>query len=199
MKRIAIFASGSGSNFEAIVEATLKGNLGCEVVLLFTDKKDAYVLERAKKFNIPAVARSIKDFLNKEAFERSILSVLKQEKIDFIVLAGYMRLIGPTILHKYTGKIVNIHPSLLPSFPGKDAIQQAMEKGVKITGVTIHYVDQGMDTGPIIAQKAVEITEEDTYETLKEKIQAIEHYLYPETLKILFREDEKSGEEARIK
>ncbi len=188
MKKLAVFASGSGSNFQAIADAVKEGKLKAEICLLVCDKPEAYVIERAKKEGVPQFVFRPKDYPDKAAYEREILQELKKKEIDFIALAGYMRLIGPTILEEYEGRIVNIHPSLLPSFPGKDAIGQAMAAGVKVTGVTIHYVDEGMDTGPIIAQKAVEVEENETRESLEKKIHAVEHQLYPAVLQKLLGE-----------
>lgn len=142
-------------------------------------------VERAKKHGIETFTFVPKQFASKEAFETEILKQLQEKDVEFIALAGYMRLVGPTLLNAYEGKIVNIHPSLLPAFPGKNAIGQAFEKKVKVTGVTIHYVDEGMDTGPIIAQEAVYVDDDETIETLTKKIQAVEHQLYPKTLKKL--------------
>ncbi|RAK15080.1 formyltetrahydrofolate-dependent phosphoribosylglycinamide formyltransferase [Anoxybacillus vitaminiphilus] len=185
MKRIAIFASGSGTNFQAIVDAVKKGDLQAEVALLVCDRPEAKVVERAKKEQIPLFVFRPKDYPSKADFEKEILQQLEEKGIEFIVLAGYMRLIGPTLLRAYEGRMVNIHPSLLPAFPGKDAIGQAYRAGVKVTGVTIHYVDEGMDTGPIIAQRAIEIHEGEALESVEARIHAIEHELYPEVLKKL--------------
>ncbi|BAB04351.1 phosphoribosylglycinamide formyltransferase [Halalkalibacterium halodurans] len=182
MKRVAIFASGSGTNAEAIIQSQKAGQLPCEVALLITDKPGAKVVERVKVHEIPVCALDPKTYPSKEAYEIEVVQQLKEKQIDFVVLAGYMRLVGPTLLGAYEGRIVNIHPSLLPAFPGLHAIEQAIRANVKVTGVTIHYVDEGMDTGPIIAQEAVSIEEEDTLETLTTKIQAVEHRLYPATL-----------------
>lgn len=187
MKKIAIFASGSGSNFQAIVDAVKSGQLDAEVCLLVCDKAGAIAIERAKKENIPYFVFQAKEYANKEQYELEILENLKKHEIDFIVLAGYMRLIGSTLLSEFEGKIINIHPSLLPAFPGKDAIGQALAAKVKVSGVSIHYVDAGMDTGPIIAQKAVEISENETKESLQEKIHRIEHELYPKVIKGLLQ------------
>lgn len=186
MKKIAIFASGSGSNFEAIVEAIERGDLLAEVSLLVCDKPGAFVIERALRLDIPAFSFSAKDYRSKEEYENAILKELRARRVDFIVLAGYMRLIGHTLLKEFEGRIVNIHPSLLPAFPGKDAIGQALEAKVKGSGVTVHFVDEGMDTGPIIEQHEVSLSEDETIETLQEKIHAIEHQLYPEVLQRLF-------------
>jgi len=178
---IAVFASGSGSNFQAIQEAIERGELNAKIELVVTDKPGAYVVERAKAKSIPVLALSPKDFGSKEAYEQAILAKLQECEVKWIILAGYMRLIGETLLNSYTSKIVNIHPSLLPSFPGKDAIGQAMEHRVKVTGVTVHFVDAGMDTGPIIAQRAVAVTDGDR-EATEQAIHAIEHDLYKEAL-----------------
>ncbi|MBK3497369.1 phosphoribosylglycinamide formyltransferase [Viridibacillus sp. YIM B01967] len=178
---IAVFASGSGSNFQAIQEAIERGEINAKIELVVTDKPGAYVVERAKVKNIPVAALSPKNFDSKVAYEQAILSKLQECEVKWIVLAGYMRLIGNTLLDPYASKIINIHPSLLPSFPGKDAIGQAMDHRVKVTGVTVHYVDAGMDTGPIIAQRAVTVVDGDR-EATEQAIHAIEHELYKEAL-----------------
>ncbi|MCZ0755937.1 phosphoribosylglycinamide formyltransferase [Anoxybacillus sp. J5B_2022] len=183
--KLAIFASGSGTNFQAIVDAVKRGELAAEVALLVCDRPEAKVVERAKKEGIPTFVFRPKEYATKADFEQDILAQLTKHGIAFIALAGYMRLIGPTLLSAYEGRIVNIHPSLLPAFPGKDAIGQAYRYGVKITGVTVHYVDEGMDTGPIIAQRAVSIEEGESLEQVERKIHAIEHELYPSVLKTL--------------
>lgn len=188
MKRLAIFASGNGSNFQSILEAVNSGALEAEICLLVCDCSDAFVLERAKTSGVPVYLFNPKEYPNKAAFETEIVLELAKHRIDFICLAGYMRLIGPTLLAKYEGRMVNIHPSLLPHFPGKDAIGQALAARVKKTGVTIHYIDAGMDTGPIIAQEEVEITESDTRDTLQKKIQMVEHRLYPSVLASILNE-----------
>lgn len=189
--KLAIFASGSGTNFQAIVDAVKRGELAAEVALLVCDRPEAKVVERAKKEGIPTFVFRPKEYATKADFEQDILAQLTKHGIAFIALAGYMRLIGPTLLSAYEGRIVNIHPSLLPAFPGKDAIGQAYRYGVKITGVTVHYVDEGMDTGPIIAQRAVPIEEGESLEQLERKIHAIEHELYPEVLKTLLERVEE--------
>ncbi|CAG9612379.1 Phosphoribosylglycinamide formyltransferase [Bacillus rhizoplanae] len=192
MSRVAIFASGSGSNFQALVDAVEDGTLDAQLSLLVCDQPSARVVRRANDHHVPCFAFSAKDYESKEAFEQEILKKLQESEIDWIILAGYMRLIGPTLLAAYGGRIVNIHPSLLPSFPGKDAVGQAIDAGVKVTGVTIHYVDAGMDTGPIIAQEAVAVSENDTRESLQKKIQLVEHRLYVDTVKSLLHSEVKS-------
>ncbi len=183
--KIAVFASGSGSNFAAIEEACQKGELNAEIVLMVTNKPEAYVVKRAEQAGIPVAAFQPKQFDTKEAFEEAILATLREAGAEWLILAGYMRLVGHTLLSAYPSRIVNIHPSLLPSFPGKDAIGQAVEHGVKVTGVTVHLVDEGMDTGPILAQRAVDVVDGDADQTA-EAIHAIEHDLYKETLNGLF-------------
>ncbi|WP_110926345.1 phosphoribosylglycinamide formyltransferase [Bacillus massiliglaciei] len=187
MKRIAVFASGNGSNFQAICDAAKEGRLDAEPVLVVCDKAGAFVLERAAAEGVDAFTFSAKDYPDKASYEQEILRRLNEYRVDFIILAGYMRLIGPTLIQPYAERIVNIHPSLLPAFPGKDAVGQSLQAGVKVTGLTIHYVDEGMDTGPILAQQAVPVLDGDTRDSLQERIQKKEHELYPEVLQQLFR------------
>jgi phosphoribosylglycinamide formyltransferase-1 len=182
MTKIALFASGSGSNVQAIAEAVQSGAVPAEIVLIVCDKPDAFVLERAEKLGIPAFAFLPREYESKEAFETDIVSRLRAAGAEYVFLAGYMRLIGPTLLEAYRNRIVNIHPSLLPAFSGKDAIGQAFEAGVKISGVTVHFVDEGMDTGLIIDQESVRIEEGMTREHLQKAIQRIEHSLYPKVI-----------------
>ncbi|GEN83704.1 phosphoribosylglycinamide formyltransferase [Sporosarcina luteola] len=184
--KIAIFASGSGSNYEVLERACREGELDAEIALVMTDKPASFVVERARQTEIRVVALEPKAFPTKRAFEETVLRILREEGVEWIVLAGYMRLIGPTLLAAYPSRIVNIHPSLLPAFPGKDAIGQAIAHGVKVTGVTVHLVDEGMDTGPILAQAAVSVVEGDAAMTAQ-SIHAVEHILYKETLQNLFK------------
>ncbi|MBT2684505.1 phosphoribosylglycinamide formyltransferase [Bacillus sp. ISL-37] len=192
MKKIAVFASGSGSNFQAIAVAAQAGILNAEISLLVCDKPGAFAVDRAEMLGIPALVISPKSYPAKAAYEAEILQKLISLDVEMIVLAGYMRLIGPTLLEAYEGKIVNIHPSLLPAFPGKDAIGQALAAGVETTGVTIHFVDEGMDTGPIIASAAVKIDASETRESLQKKIQRIEHNMYPDVLEELLNGEEEA-------
>jgi len=185
--RFAIFASGNGSNAEALYQATKEGHLHGEVVGVFSDKEEAFVLERAAKWGVPTAQLSPKAFASKVDYEQAVLDQLRSWQVDFLVLAGYMRLIGPTLLNAFPNKIVNIHPSLLPAFPGKDAIGQALAYGVQVTGVTVHLVDAGMDTGPILAQRAVKV--QATVEQTEACIHAVEHELYREALDQLWNEE----------
>ncbi len=194
MKNIAVFASGSGSNFQAIVDASESGSLEAKVSLLVCDRPGAKAIERAEKHGIPTFAFSPKEYPDKEAFETEILNKLEEAEVEFIALAGYMRLIGPMLLSRFEGKMVNIHPSLLPAFPGKDAIGQALEAGVPETGVTVHFVDNGMDTGPIVEQATVQVDENDTVEILQQKIHKIEHELYPKVIQDVLHTPTEKGE-----
>lgn len=180
--KIAVFASGSGSNFAALAEACKDGRIPAEIVLMVTDKPDAFVNERAKEAGIPTAAIRPRDFETKRAYEQAVLEALQEAQVEWLILAGYMRLVGPVLLEAYPERIINIHPSLLPAFPGKDAIGQAVAAGVKVTGVTVHLVDEGMDTGPILAQRAVDVVDGDSERTAS-AIHAVEHELYTETLK----------------
>ncbi|PYZ96558.1 phosphoribosylglycinamide formyltransferase [Alteribacter lacisalsi] len=180
--RIAVFASGTGSNFDAIVEASRQGSLDARVCLMVTDKPNAAVVGKARSYGIDVFAFSPYDYSSKRDYELEIVRELKERGCGFIALAGYMRLLGKTLLGAFEGRIVNIHPSLLPAFPGLDAIGQAMEAGAGETGVTVHFVDAGMDTGPVIAQVPVTIDKEDTRADVQRKIQQVEHALYPQTI-----------------
>ena len=180
--RIAVLASGNGSNFEVIAQAIKDKEIDAELVLLFSDHHDAYVLERGKKFGVPCESFELKEFSDKKNYEAALLELLKRYKAELVVLAGYMRIIGKELLEAFPNRIVNIHPALLPNFPGLHGIKDAYEAGVKETGVTIHFVDSGVDTGPIIAQGKVQVAESDRLEDLEKKIHQVEHQLYPQVL-----------------
>jgi len=182
--RFAVFASGFGSNLQAIIEAVKAGEITAELALVVSDKRRAFAFKRAEAAGIRTLVFRPKDYTNKQSVDRDICIHLKQEKIDFIVLAGYMRMLTPFFVNKYPKKILNIHPSLLPSFKGLHAIKDAFTYGAKVTGVTVHIVNEKMDNGPIILQEAIKIAEKDTLETLEEKIHKIEHRLYPKAIQM---------------
>lgn len=185
MLNIAVFGSGSGSNYQAIAEAIEKGQLNAKIVCVFADNQDAFILERARKFGHPAIYLDCAPFKSKldgEAEQRAI-GMIKEHGGDFIALAGFMRIVKPGLLRAFAGRIVNIHPSLLPNFPGLHAGKQALEAGATETGCTVHFVDEGIDTGPVIIQKRVEILPNDTEETLMNRIHEQEHIAYPEALR----------------
>jgi len=179
--RLAVFASGSGSNYEAIAQACSDGRLDAEVVLLVCDKPGAMVLERAKRFGTESFAFNPKDYESKAAFETVLQHMLEERKVDYICLAGYMRIVGPVLLGAFEQRIINIHPSLLPSFKGAHAIQDAVDYGVKIFGATTHFVDDTLDGGRIIDQGAI-VYEGDDVEELTNLIHKIEHNLYVKTI-----------------
>ena len=182
---IAILASGRGTNFEAIVKAVKKGKIPeAEIKLLITDKEDAFVRRRAKRFKIKDIFVDPKKFKSREDFDRFVVKILKKEKIELVVLAGFMRILSKYFVNQFKNKILNIHPALLPAFKGKDAIKRAYEYGVKVTGVTIHFVDEKVDHGPIIIQKALEIKKGESLEELEERIHRLEHKLYPYVIRL---------------
>lgn len=188
MKRIAIFASGSGSNFEALVSACEAKEINAEVVLMVCDKKNAYVIERAKNHNVDTFVFSAKHYESKAEYEAEIVQKLNDYNVDLVCLAGYMKLCGDVLLSNYEGKIINIHPALLPSFKGAHGILDAYNYGVKVFGVTVHYVDSGMDSGKIIDQMSFHIEDNDDLDSIETKIHAIEHVLYPSVVKKLCEE-----------
>ena len=186
--RFAIFASGSGSNFQAIVESYQKGEIAGELACLFCDQPGAYVIERAQVADVPYYVLGKKKEETKAQYEEKILSLLKSEEIDLIVLAGYMKIIGNQLLEAFPNRIVNLHPSLLPKFPGKQGILDAYQSDEKQTGITIHLVDQGVDTGPIIFQASIEKQENETLESLESRIHELEHRYFPKIIGEFIRE-----------
>ncbi|GAA3620922.1 phosphoribosylglycinamide formyltransferase [Secundilactobacillus similis DSM 23365 = JCM 2765] len=181
IKRAAVFASGNGTNFEALINASLP----IEIAVVVCDHADARVVQRAVNHNVPVVLSEIHRGVSKVQREQQLLNDLAPYKVDFLLLAGYMRIVGKTLLAAFPRKIINIHPALLPSFPGRHGIDDAYAAGVKVTGVTIHFVDDGVDTGEIIEQAPVHRDEDDTLESLEAKIHAVEHELYPNTVRYL--------------
>jgi phosphoribosylglycinamide formyltransferase-1 len=180
--KIAVFASGYGSNFEVIARAAKAGEIPAEVVLLVCDKAEARACQIAEQMNIPMFVFSAKEYASKAEYEAAIVERCKQAEVELICLAGYMRIVGETLLYAYNGLIINLHPALLPSFKGAKAIEQAFEYGVKIFGATIHYVDESLDGGKIIAQRAVEY-DGDSLEEITAMVHKVEHQLYIETIK----------------
>ncbi len=188
MKRLAVFASGSGTNFEAIAQACADGSIDAQVVLLVCDNPKAGVLDRADRLGVPTFTFVPKTYYDKSEYEGQILQRLQAANIDLVCLAGYMRIVGPTLLDAFPGRIINIHPALLPSFKGAHGIRDAFEYGVKVFGVTIHYVDHTLDGGRIIAQRSFEYYGDDIDE-VEARIHSIEHELYPETIQKLIEEN----------
>lgn len=190
MLKLAIFGSGSGTNCQAIIDAIDAGTLDAEIKCILSDVEDAVILERARNHNIPAIyfdCAPFKTKLDGDA-EESVLQILNEHDVDFIAMAGFMRIVKDGLLNAYTGRMINIHPSLLPSFPGLDSGKQAFEYGVKFTGCTVHFVDAGVDTGAIINQKCVAIEDDDTLESMMKRLHAQEHIAYPEALQWIAEE-----------
>jgi len=185
LMNLGVLISGRGSNLQAIIDAAEKGEIHSQVAVVISNDPEAYGLERAKKHNIPAVVIDNRKFKDKNTYELEIIKVLEQHNVDLVCLAGYMRIVGPVLLERYQGKMINIHPSLLPAFPGLHAQKQALDHGVLITGCTVHFVDTGCDTGPIIIQSAVPIHENDDEETLSERILQQEHIIYPQAIRLI--------------
>jgi phosphoribosylglycinamide formyltransferase-1 len=182
-KRIAVFASGFGSNLQALIDYSCTQGLNGEIVLVFSNNKNAYALKRAKKSEIKAVFMDPSKYKNRKQYDLKIVELLEKEKIDLIVLAGYMFLLSAEFVKKFKNKILNIHPALLPSFKGEHGIQDAYDYGVRITGVTVHFVDEDLDSGPIILQSPCYIKDNESVEELEEKIHKVEHKIYPKAVK----------------
>jgi phosphoribosylglycinamide formyltransferase-1 len=196
---IAVFASGRGTNFSAIVRAIKKGIIKANLTLLVCDNPKALVLGKAKRAGIKVAKVFREDFATKEDFETKIIEHLEENKIDLIVLAGFMRILGLALIQKYNGRILNLHPALLPCFKGTQGIKDAFDYGLKVTGVTVHFVDEKMDHGPIILQAPVKIEESDTLESLEAKIHKIEHKLYPQAIRLFIEGKLKiEGRKVRI-
>ncbi|MFH1097886.1 MAG: phosphoribosylglycinamide formyltransferase [Candidatus Desantisbacteria bacterium] len=179
---LGVLVSGRGSNLQAIIDAINDGKLNATIRIVISNKRDAYALERADEAGIKTLFINPKDFPSWQDYEQQVISQLKANGVELVVLAGFMRILTPCFIGAYKDRILNIHPALLPAFPGLHAQQQAIEYGVKITGVTVHVVDEGMDTGTIIMQRAVDVFEDDTVESLSERMLRIEHQVYPEAI-----------------
>ena len=181
---IAVLASGKGTNLQSIIDKIELGYLNAKIVIVISDKADAIAIERAKKHKIVDIFLDPKKATSREEYDKMVVKQLEKYKADVIVLAGFMRLLSKYFVDKYRNKLVNIHPSLLPSFPGIHGYEDAWEYGVKVSGCTVHFVDEGCDTGPIILQKFNPIKDDDTFESFKERGLKIEHEALPEALKL---------------
>ena len=186
--RLGILTSGRGSNLQAIIDEIESGSLQASIVVVLSNKKDAHALERARRHGLTDVFLDAKPFAGqpsgREAYDRAVLDVLKKYKVDLVLLAGYMRIVTPVLVSAYHNRIMNIHPSLLPAFPGLDVQQKALDWGVKISGCTVHFVTEGVDEGPVIIQAAVPVVEGDTAETLAARILEQEHRIYPRAVQL---------------
>ncbi|MBI5204991.1 MAG: phosphoribosylglycinamide formyltransferase [Nitrospirae bacterium] len=200
MLKAGVLASGRGSNFQAIIDEIEKGNLKASIELLITDNPSAFAIERAKKHNIKYLFINPKEFASRDVFFSRIADELKARGVELVILAGFMRIVRKPLIDAFPGRIMNIHPALLPAFPGLHGQKQALDYGVKISGCTVHFVDEGMDTGPVIIQAAVPVFPDDTEDTLSERILSFEHRIYPEAVR-LFAEGriEIDGRRVKIK
>ncbi len=182
MKRLAVLVSGRGSNLQSILNATRSGRLAAAVAVVISNRAGAAGLMRAREAGVEALCLEPQTFRDRDDFDRAIARELRAREVDLVCLAGYMRLVGPPLLEAFPNRILNIHPSLLPAFRGLDAQRQALERGVRITGATVHIVTSDLDGGPIVSQAAVPVLDDDTVETLSARILVEEHRIYPEAI-----------------
>lgn len=198
--KLGVLISGNGSNLQSIIDNIEKGTLRAVIKIVISNNPDAYGITRAKKHGIPVVVLKNGDFKNKEAFDSELINTLKKHDVELVTLAGFMRIISPRFLQAFPGRVMNIHPALLPSFPGLHGQKQAVDYGVKISGCTVHFVDEGVDTGPIIIQSSVPVLDGDTEDTLAVRILKEEHSIYPRAIQ-LFADGklEVYGRKVRIK
>jgi phosphoribosylglycinamide formyltransferase 1 len=183
-KRIIVLASGRGSNFQAIIDALVPGDIPAVCIRLITDNPGAYAIERAKKVGIPVTVVDFGSFSSKKQYEEALLEILNEYNPDLVLLAGYMRIVGTDIVRRFQGRMINIHPALLPSFPGLHSQQQALDYGVRVSGCTVHFVDEHMDSGPIIVQACVPVLPGDDEEALASRILLEEHRCFPLAVKL---------------
>ena len=186
-RRLGVLISGRGSNLQAILDAIGSGRLDATVAIVISNKADVPGLMRARQAGIDALHLSPRDYPDRDSYDRAIVDALRRSKVDLVCLAGYMRIVGPVLLAAFPDRVVNIHPSLLPSFPGLHAQRQALEHGVRVSGATVHLVDGTLDAGPIVLQASVPVLPDDTEESLSERILVEEHRIYPEALGLLLR------------
>jgi len=184
MLKIGVLASGRGSNFQAIIDEIENKNLKASIEILITDNPSAFAIERAERHNINHMFINPEDFAAKDEFFKKIADELKSRGVDLVILAGFMRIVRKPLIDAFPDRIMNIHPALLPAFPGMHGQRQALDYGVKISGCTVYFVDGGMDTGPVIIQAAVPVTSDDTEDTLSERILSFEHKIYPEAVRL---------------
>ena len=188
MINIGVLVSGSGTNLLAIIEAVNTGKIDGLIRIVISDKYDAFALRRARFYNIKTNSINPEGFDSREGYDKEIVSILKEKEIELVVLAGYMKILSPYFINAYKNKIMNIHPALLPSFTGLHVQKRAIDYGVKVSGCTVHFVDEGLDSGPIIMQKAVKVKEDDTEETLVKRILKQEHKIYPRAIQLFAQE-----------
>lgn len=195
---IGVLLSGSGTNLQAIIDRIEDGSLNCRIVKVISSRPDAYGLKRAEAAGIPTLALNRDVYADPIAADELIVREMREAGAEYIVMAGYMRMVRDPLLDAYPDRVLNLHPALLPSFKGAHAIQDAFDAGVKVTGVTVHFANAEYDKGPIVAQRAVEVLEDDTLDSLEERIHATEHVLYPEVLGLLAAGAVTVGEDRKV-
>jgi phosphoribosylglycinamide formyltransferase-1 len=183
---IAVLVSGSGSNLQAIIDASERGEIPCRVGVVISNKADAYGLVRARKHGIPTEVVDHKAFASREEFDAKLVEIIRESGAELVCLAGFMRVLTPVFVHAFPNRILNIHPALLPSFPGTHGPRQALSYGVRFSGCTVHYLDEGVDTGPVIVQAVVPVYDDDTEDTLAARILVQEHKIYPMAIRLFF-------------
>lgn len=196
--RIGVLVSGSGTNLQSILDSCKAGRIDAEVVVVISNKPDAYALERAKNAGIDTVILESKGFAVREDYDRELVKILKKRNVELVILAGFMRIVTPVLIKEFPMRIMNIHPALLPSFPGLNVQKKALEYGAKFSGCTVHFVTEDVDAGPIIIQAVVPVYENDTEETLRERILEQEHRIYPQAIQ-LFSEGRLKVEGRRVR
>ncbi len=196
--KIGVLLSGSGTNLQAIIDAAANDGLPVDLVQVVSSRPDAYGIERARKAGIPVTVLNRDVYADPEAADARIVEALRAAGAQYVVMAGYMRKVTPVMLDAFPDRVLNLHPALLPSFKGAHAIQEAFDAGVKVTGVTVHFANEDYDKGPIVAQRAVEVREDDTLETLEERIHEVEHELYPQVLRLVAEGRIGVGEDRKV-
>ena len=196
--KIGVLISGSGTNLQAIIDEIAAGRLNVQVVKVISSRPDAYGLKRAAEAGIPTVSLNRDVYTDRAVADSLIVSEFRNAGAEYVVMAGYMRMLGPIVLDAFPDRVLNLHPALLPSFKGAHAIQDAFDAGVKVTGVTVHFANAEYDKGPIIAQRAVPVREDDTVDTLEERIHEVEHELYPWVLAHLAAGDITVAEDRKV-
>lgn len=198
MLNIGILASGRGSNLQSIIDSIESGELKANISMVMSDRENAFALDRADNHNIDSLYINPKQYESKEKYEQELVGIFKENGVELVVMAGFMRILGPYFIKHFRKRVMNIHPSLLPSFPGLHPQRQALEYGVKVSGCTVHFADEGMDTGPIILQAVVPVLDDDDEDSLSSRILDEEHRIYPQAIK-LFSEDKLKIEDRAVK
>lgn len=198
--RVGVLASGNGSNLQAILDAAAGGGIDARVAVVISDKPEAFALTRARRAGVPAVVVEKKHFASREKFDERLVEILREHEVELVCLAGFMRIVTPVVIEAFPERILNIHPSLLPAFPGLDVQRKAVEHGARFSGCTVHVVDEGCDTGPIVIQAVVPVEPDDTPESLAARILVQEHRIYPRAIQ-LFAEGriEIDGRRVRVR